>query len=64
MSVILDTLLLRTKEITKSKLDEPTTSSIVLRSVANISRNYFGNSHESSIHGEYNEASLIVEVKL
>ena len=34
MSVILDTLLLRTKEITKSKHGEPKTSSILLISVA------------------------------
>jgi hypothetical protein len=34
MSVILDTLLLRTKEITKAKLTEPKTSSILLISVA------------------------------
>jgi len=34
MSVILDTLLLRTKEITKAKLREPKTSSILLISVA------------------------------
>ena len=34
MSVILDTLLLRTKEITKSKHSEPKTSSILLISVA------------------------------
>ena len=34
MSVILDTLLLRTKEITKSKHDEPKTSSILLISAA------------------------------
>ncbi len=34
MSVILDTLLLRTKEITKSKHGEPTTISILLISVA------------------------------
>ena len=36
MSVILDTLLLRTKEITKSKHGEPKTSSILLISVAII----------------------------
>ena len=36
MSVILDTLLLRTKEITKAKLREPKTSSILLISVAII----------------------------
>jgi hypothetical protein len=34
LSVILDTLLLRTKEITKSKHGEPKTSSILLISVA------------------------------
>ena len=34
MSVILDSLLLRTKEITKSKHGEPKTSSILLISVA------------------------------
>ena len=34
MSVILDTLFLRTKEITKSKHSEPKTSSILLISVA------------------------------
>ena len=34
MSVIVDTLLLRTKEITKAKLTEPKTSSILLISVA------------------------------
>jgi hypothetical protein len=34
MSVTLDTLLLRTKEITKAKLREPKTSSILLISVA------------------------------
>ncbi|HEX7179567.1 MAG TPA: hypothetical protein VF220_07550 [Nitrososphaeraceae archaeon] len=34
MSVILDTLLLRTKEITKSKHGKPTTTSILLISVA------------------------------
>ena len=34
MSVILDTLLLRTKEITRSKHDEPKTSSILLISAA------------------------------
>ena len=34
MSVILDTLLLRTKETTKSKHGEPKTSSILLISVA------------------------------
>ena len=34
MSVILDTLFLRTKEITKSKHDEPKTSSILLISAA------------------------------
>jgi len=34
MSVIVDTLLLRTKEITKAKLREPKTSSILLISVA------------------------------
>ena len=34
MSVILDTLLLRTKEITKSKHGEPKTSSMLLISVA------------------------------
>ena len=34
MSVILDTVLLRTKEITKSKHGEPKTSSILLISVA------------------------------
>ena len=34
MSVILDTLLLRTKEITKSKHGEPKTSSILLISAA------------------------------
>jgi hypothetical protein len=34
LSVILDTLLLRTKEITKSKHDEPKTSSILLISAA------------------------------
>ena len=34
MSVILDTLLLKTKETTKSKHDEPKTSSILLISVA------------------------------
>jgi len=34
MSVTLDTLLLRTKEITKAKLTEPKTSSILLISVA------------------------------
>jgi hypothetical protein len=36
MSVILDTLLLRTKEITKSKHAEPKTSTILLLSVALI----------------------------
>jgi hypothetical protein len=36
MSVILDTLLLKTKEITKSKHGEPKTSSILLISVAII----------------------------
>jgi hypothetical protein len=36
MSVILDTLLLRTKEITKSKHGEPKTSTILLISVAII----------------------------
>jgi len=36
MSVILDTLLLRTKEITKSKHGEPKTSTILLLSVAII----------------------------
>ena len=34
MSIILDTLFLRTKEITKSKHSEPKTSSILLISVA------------------------------
>ena len=34
MSVILDTLLLRTKQITKSKHGEPKTSTILLLSVA------------------------------
>jgi len=34
MSVTLDTLLLRTKELTKAKLTEPKTSSILLISVA------------------------------
>jgi len=34
LSVILDTLLLRTKEITKSKHGEPKTSTILLLSVA------------------------------
>ena len=34
MSIILDSLLLRTKEITKSKRGEPKTSSILLVSVA------------------------------
>ena len=34
MSVVLDTLLLRTKKITKSKHGEPKTSSILLISVA------------------------------
>jgi len=34
MSVTLDTLLLRTKELTKTKLREPKTSSILLISVA------------------------------
>jgi hypothetical protein len=34
LSVILDTLLLKTKETTKSKLGEPKTSSILLISVA------------------------------
>jgi len=34
MSVTLDTLLLRTKELTKAKLIEPKTSSILLISVA------------------------------
>jgi len=34
LSVILDTLLLRTKEITKSKHSEPKTSSMLLISVA------------------------------
>ena len=34
MSVVLDTLLLRTKEITKSKHGEPKTSSILLISLA------------------------------
>jgi hypothetical protein len=36
LSVILDTLLLRTKEITKSKHGEPKTSTILLLSVAII----------------------------
>ena len=36
MSVILDTLLLRTKEFTKSKHGEPKTSTILLLSVAII----------------------------
>jgi hypothetical protein len=36
MSVIVDTLFIRTKEITKAKLREPKTSSILLISVAII----------------------------